>query len=146
MANKRRNIYNFNHISKSLADWQINELKELYKYYHKKYYLFKMSYKCFKKIELAFTLTSVVTLVVAGSISVISMNLIIIETVGGAGLILKSIQEKKNYKRKMEMYKFAYTTYEKILTTIRSYLRGIEYNNIQFLDYLRTIDDLKKRN
>ena len=40
------------------------------------------------------------------------------------------------------MCKFAYSSYEKILTDIRSYLRGIDSNNIQFLDYVKIIDEI----
>lgn len=40
------------------------------------------------------------------------------------------------------MCKLAYTSYEKILTDIQSYLRGSDLNNLQFLDYVKVIDDI----
>ena len=40
------------------------------------------------------------------------------------------------------MCKFAYTSYQKILTDIRSYLKGIEFNEQQFLDYVKTTDEI----
>lgn len=40
------------------------------------------------------------------------------------------------------MCKFAYTSYEKILTDIQSCLRGTDFNNLQFLDYVKVIDDI----
>ena len=40
------------------------------------------------------------------------------------------------------MSKFAYTTYEKILTDIRSFLRGAEFNNEHFIDYLKVVDEI----
>ena len=41
MTDKRRDIFNFNHSSKDLSQEQIVEIKEIYKYYHKKHRPFK---------------------------------------------------------------------------------------------------------
>ena len=49
----KHNIFNWNHVSEKLTENQISELKALYKFYHKKYWLAKMTYKYFKKTELA---------------------------------------------------------------------------------------------
>ena len=40
------------------------------------------------------------------------------------------------------MCKFAYTSYEKILTDLWSFLRGLEFNNKEFLDYFEILDDI----
>ena len=50
---RRESIFNWNHVSEKLTENQISELKALYKFYHKKYWLAKMTYKYFKKTELA---------------------------------------------------------------------------------------------
>jgi len=49
-----------------------------------------------------------------------ALNPIVLGTTSGAGLILSAFTEAKNYKRKIEMCKFAYTTYKKILTEVVS--------------------------
>lgn len=54
---------------------------------------------------------------------------------------MKTFSEVKNFKRKIEISKFAYTTNEKLLTDIRSCLRGAEFNNEQFIDYLKVVDE-----
>ena len=36
MRDKRRHIFNWNHISKDLSQEQIVEIRDTYKYYHKK--------------------------------------------------------------------------------------------------------------
>ena len=58
------------------------------------------------------------------------------------GLILNTFSEAKNYKRKIEMCKFAYTTYEKILVDLRSYLRGLKINEVRFFNEIRLIDQI----
>ena len=45
---RRESIFNWNHISEKLTEKQISELKALYKFYHKKYWLAKMAFKYFK--------------------------------------------------------------------------------------------------
>lgn len=48
---RKKDIFNWNHISGNLSEDQISELKALYEFYHKKYWLFKMTHKYFKKAE-----------------------------------------------------------------------------------------------
>ena len=40
------------------------------------------------------------------------------------------------------MCKFACTTYEDILTDLRSFLRALEFNDKEFLDYVKVLDDI----
>jgi len=71
-----------------------------------------------------------------------TLNPIVPGTISGAGLILSTFTEAKNYKRKIELCKFAYMTYEKILTNIRSFLRGLEFDDERFLDYIKVVNEI----
>ena len=103
---RRKSIFNWNHVSENLTEDQISELKALYKFYHKKYWLFKMTFKYFKKIELACNIGSVL-LVVTGTVAGgVTLNPVVLGTISGSGLLLKTYSEAKNYKRKIEMCKF----------------------------------------
>ena len=133
----KHNIFNWNHVSEKLTENQISELKALYKFYHKKYWLTKMTYKYYKKAELTFNIGSVL-LVVGG----VTLNPIPLGIISGAGLLLKTYSEAKNYKRKIEMSKFAYTSYSKVLTDLRSFMRGLKYDEKEFLDYVKVIDEI----
>ena len=64
-----------------------------------------------------------------------------IGSIFGAGLVLKTFPETKNYKRKIEMSKFAYSTYEKVLLDLRTTLRGGSFNKDDFLKELNILDD-----
>ena len=114
-----KSIFNFNHIDPVLPDSETSEMKPLYQYYHKKYWLFKMTYKYFKKLELVCNIGSV-SLVKTGIALSLPLNPIILGVVNGSAILLKSFSEAKNFKRKLEMPKFAYTIYEQILTDIGS--------------------------
>ena len=142
MTDRPRSIFNWNHISENLTEDQISELKALYKFYHKKYWLFKMTFKYFKKAELSCNIGAAL-LVVTGTITgAVTLNPVILGTISGSGLLLKTYSEAKNFKGKIEMCKFAYTSYEKVLTELRSFMRGQEYNNKEFLDYVKVLDDI----
>ena len=54
--------------------------------------------------------------------------IILLGTISGAGLLLKTLNEIKDYKKKIELCKFAYTTYEKVLVDLQASLRGAEFN------------------
>jgi len=137
-----KTIFNFNHIDNNLTEAEISELKALYKYYHKKYWLFKTTYQYLKKMDLACKIRSVGLIATWTIVGAATLNPIVLGTISGAGLILSAFTEAKNYKRKIEMCKFAYTSYEKILTEIRSFLRGLDFDDKRFLDYIKVGDEI----
>lgn len=66
---------------------------------------------------------------VAGSLT---LNPAILGSISGAGLTLKTYSESKDYKRKIEMSKYAFTAYQKVLLDLRTVLRGgsFDKNNL----------------
>ena len=82
-------------------------------------------------------------LVVIGTITGgITLNPIILGVINGAGVIVSSISKMKNYKKKIEMFQIAFTTYEKVLVELRSALRGDEFNKQEFIDRMKLIDEM----
>ena len=65
----------------------------------------------------------------------------ILGSISGAGLALKTFSETKDYKRKIEMSKFAYTTYQKALLDLTTALRGASFDQNDFLKELNILDD-----
>ena len=137
-----KDIFEFNHIDKSLSESEVNTLKDFYKHYHKKYWCFKKSYKSYKFLDDVFTISGI-RLVAIGTISGgITLNPVVLGVVNGAGLIVAEIGKKNNYKRKIEMTRIAFTTYEKVLVELRSALRGDEWNKQDFVDRMKLIDEM----
>ena len=60
----------------------------------------------------------------------ITLNPIILVVINGCGIVVTNIGKMKNYKKKIEMSKIAFTTYEKVLVELRSALRGDEFYTI----------------
>ena len=59
-------------------------------------------------------------LIVVGAVAGgLTANPAILGSISGAGLVLKTFSETKNYKRKIEMARSAYTSYDKTLVSLR---------------------------
>lgn len=81
-------------------------------------------------------------LIVIGTVvGTLTANPAIIGRISGGGLALKTFSETKNYKRKIEMTKFAYSTYQKVLLDLRTALRGGSFNKDDFLKEVNILDD-----
>ena len=142
MKDKIKDIFEFNHIDKSLPESKVNTLKDFYKHYHKKYWCFKRCYKSYKFLDDVFTISGI-SLVAIGTIAGgITLNPIVLGVINGAGIIVAGIGKNKNYKKKIELSKIAYTTYEKTLVELRSALRGDEWNKEEFIDRMKLIDEI----
>ena len=98
-----------------------------------------MSYKF---LDNFFTISGI-CLVAIGTISGgITLNPVVIGVVNGAGVIVAGVGKKNNYKRKIEMSRIAFTTYEKVLVELRAALRGDEWNKEEFVDRMKLIDEI----
>ena len=137
-----KDIFEFNHIDGSLSESDVTTLKDFYSHYHKKYWCFKRSYKSYKSLDDVFTISGI-SLVAIGTITGgITLNPVIIGVINGAGIIVAGIGKKKNLKRKIEMSRIAFTTYEKVLVELRAALRGNEFDKQEFIDRMKLIDEM----
>ena len=137
-----KDIFEFNHIDKSLLESDIETLKDFYRHYHKKFWCFKRCYKSYKFRDDVFTITGL-SLVAIGTIAGgITLNPVVLGVINGAGIIVAGIGKNKNYKKKIELSRIAYTTYEKTLVELRSALRGDEWNKQDFVDRMKLIDEM----
>ena len=138
---QNKNIFKFNHIDKSKTKEEIQEIKELYKYYHYKYWCHRQAFKHFKKLNLAINISSTGLIVIGAVAGGLTANPPILGSISGAGLVLKTLSDTKNYKRKIEMSKFAYTSYVKTLVSLRTLLRGGTFIKDDFLKEMTVLDE-----
>ena len=135
-----QNLFDFNHVDPSISKETQEELKKLYKYYHKLWWCHKKTVERLKKINLAVNLVSV-SLVTAGTIAgAVTLNLIILGTITGAGLLLKTTSEIKQYSNKIAMFEIGLSTYEKTLVDLRTFLRGKEYSRDDFIFKMNLVE------
>ena len=137
---KIKDLFDFNHIDPAMDEETKKELEKLYKYYHKLWWCHKKTMERLKKINLVINLASV-SLVTAGTIAgAVTLNPIILGTITGAGLLLKTTSEIKKYANKIEMFKIGLSTYEKTFVDLRSFLRGKEYSREDFIFKMNLVD------
>ena len=137
-----KDIFEFNHIDKSLSESDVKTLKDFYSHYHKKYWCFKRSYKSYKFLDNFFTISGI-CLVAIGTISGgITLNPVVLGVVNGAGVIVAGVGKKNNYKRKIEMTRIVFTNYEKVLIELRAALREDKWNKEEFVDRMKLIDEI----
>ena len=69
----------------------------------------------------------------------LTANPAILGSILGAGLVLKTLSDTKNYKRRIEMSKFAFSSYQKILLDLRTALLGGTFDKNDFLKELNIL-------
>ena len=100
-VDKRRNIFDFNHIDTALSQGTIGMLKNFYAYFPKKHYGYEKRTTAFKeKPTLICNIVAgkaVITSVVAGGVT---LNPIVFASLTGFGLVVKAVASFKNYGKK----------------------------------------------
>ena len=138
---EEKRVFAFNHIDTKNKE-RLEELQKLFKFYHKLWFCYKMVYARSKKVLLALNLVSVSLVAVRSIVGGVTMNPVILGVISGAGVVLKTAMEMKNLSQKIEHAKFVFTSYAKVLSELRNFLRGEEYHKEEFLRKLKTLDDL----
>lgn len=105
----------------------------------KDYTTHRRKYKHLRSINLAFDISSA-GLTALGSVLVHFTSLFSL-TIAGVGFVMQGDLTKRNIQQKVETCKFAYTSQQKILSQIKSFLRGVKYKKTVFLSDVRIIDD-----
>ena len=137
-----KDIFEFNHIDKSLSESDVKTLKDFYSHYHKKYWCYKKCFKSYKFLDNFFSVSSLSLIAVGTITGGLTLNPIIIGVINGTGLIVGGITKEKDFKKKIESRKLAYTTYEKVLIELKSALRGDDWNKQEFIDRIKILDEI----
>lgn len=137
----KKPILNFNHINKSLTNEEKEKFIGIYKTYHRLDECYRMMYSRKKQRLQVLRIGSKLLLTVGVATCGITLSplLGIVSTVG---LLLTVYAEKANLQRDTEKCKLAYACYEKVLTEIRDYLRGVVYDEVRFLSGITKLDVL----
>ena len=137
-----KKIFNWNHISDKLSENQISELKALYKCYHRLYKCYQWKYKRLRRLKLTLELSSIGLTTVGSITGIVTLNPIILGTVAGTGVMIQAYLTKFDLDKRVDRCRFAYTTYEKILIQLKSFLRGLSYDIPLFLSDIKILDDI----
>ena len=131
----KHDIFELNHIDNLLSEEEIKTIKEFYEYYHKQVW-------CFKILDETINISGILLMIIGTISGGLTMNPIVLGVINGVGILLTNFGKMKNYKKKIEMTKIAFTTYEKVLVELRSALRGDEFDKDLFIDKMKVVDEM----
>ena len=83
-------------------------------------------------------------LIVVGTIADgVTQNPILLGVISGSGLFFKDLHwNKKIFRKKIELCRFASTGNEKVLMDLRCFMRGKSYDDQDSLSQLKVLDDI----
>ena len=117
-------------------------MDSLFAFYQKQWWCYRKllnGYKFYNTLFNGLTLLLMATGIIAGPILNISTLVACLTVVG---TVVKGWSEFKKFSVKVDMCRFAYTTYAKALIELRTYGRGIPFDGLEgFLIKMQTLDD-----
>ena len=135
-------IIGFNHISDSLSYDEVTKLQALYRSYHRLQMCYKWKYKKLRRLKLFLELSSIGLTTVGAIVGGITLNPIILGSLTGSGIMIQAYLTKSDLNKRVDRCKFAFTSYERVLVQLKSFLRGLLYDESNFLSDLKVIDDI----
>ena len=117
-------------------------LDDLYATYHKQWWCRRQmfyQYKCYHALLNGLALLLVAVSVIVGAVR---ENSFVVVGLTALGTVVKGWDDFKKFSFKVDMCRFAYTTYEKTLIELKTYVRGLPLDEFDsFLVRLQTLDD-----
>ena len=135
-------IIGFNHISDSLSYDEVNKLKTLYRSYHRLQMCYKWKYKKLRRLKLSLELSSIGLTTIGAIVGDVTLNPIILGSLTGSGIMIHAYLTKSDLNRRVDRCRFAFTSYERVLVQLKSFLRGLPHDESNFLTDLKVFDDI----
>ena len=140
MTDKRKNIFDWNHISNKLTEEQIKEIKAYYYTYHRKCWAYKQAAKDLKKWKLLGHSLSIIFASggLASSLATGGISLIAISTLA---LVIQGWMKHKDLNLNIQNCLYAYQSYQHLLNTIKDTMRSGDFEPFYLHITIRNIDD-----
>ena len=117
-------LMNEHHSTTILDAESLNRLDGLYLFYHKQWWCKRQMFYRFKKCNAFFNGMALVIMAASVVIGSVWKDSFVVVGLTSSATLLKGWNDFKKYSFKMDMCKFAYTTYEKTLIELRNYVRA----------------------
>ena len=137
---KRKNIFDWNHISNKLSDDQVKELKAYYASYHKKQWCYKASFKRLRKWKLAGDISSIL-FATGGIVSAVATSGVSLVAISTVSVFIQTYMKHKDIVKKTDQCRYAFQTYGHVLIEIKDILRSGDFNSHDFYSKIQHIDD-----
>ena len=97
---RKQSIFDFNHIDPHIQEEELEEIKNLFRFYHKRFWCLKRAHSRFKKMNLLMNCTSSGLIAIGNDYWSRDNESHRSGVISGVGLIMKTAMEMKNLKNK----------------------------------------------
>jgi len=125
----------------SLKPDVLHTLDSLYAFYHRQWWCYSHMSRFFKLRQALLNGVALLVVVAGMTAGSIFENTIVVSCLAAWGTVLKGWNDFKNFPSRWDRCQFAYTAYAKISTELRTYTRGISFDEDSFLVKMQTFDD-----
>ena len=120
----------------------LHRMDGLYAYYHRQWWYRRQMFYHFKHSHGFLNGLALLVMALSVVVGAVWEDSLVMIGLTAFGTVVKGWNEFKNFSTKMDMCRFAYTTYEKTLIELRSYVRGLPLEEFDtFLIKMQTMDD-----
>ena len=120
----------------------LQRMDSLYAFYHQQWWCYRKMlnhYKCINALFNGMALLLMAAGMIAGPLL---DNSTLVACLAAVGTVVKGWNDFKQYRFKVTMSRFAFTTYAKALTELKTYVRGVPLEDLEgFLIKMQTLDD-----
>ena len=130
------------HVGKDMAPETLVRLQEWYSFYHRQWWCHR---EMFHRFRWQHGLLNVIALLIVAAGMIVGPvldNALLTACLTAAGTVVKGWNELKHFAFKMDMTRYAFTTYEKTMNELRTYARGLPIEELDgFLIKMQVTDD-----
>ena len=120
----------------------LRRLDGLYAYYHRQWWCRRQMFYHYKLYYNLFNLVALLIVAVSVVVGAVWEDSWIMIGLTASVTVVKGWNEFRNFSLKTDMCRFAYTTHEKTLIELRTYVRGFPFDEFEgFLSKLQTLED-----
>ena len=120
----------------------LQRMGSLYAFYHKQWWCYRKILNHFKFYDALFNGMALLVMAAGMIAGPILENSTLVACLAAVGTVVKGWNDLKKYSFKVDMSRFAFTTYAKALIELRTYVRGIPFEGLErFLIKMQTLDD-----
>ena len=117
--------------SSEVSSKQLSTLNALHAEFHQKMWYYQKLYLRFKRLNAVFNALALLCIAAGMVVSSVYQESLVMVVLIAFSTLIKGWMDFKKLPVKMDMCRFAYTTYEKLLIEIQSYARGMSLDDVE---------------
>ena len=132
----------YNKYAEKIDDQSLRRMDGLFAYYHRQWWYRRQMFYYFKRCHGCLNGLALLVMAMSVVVGAVWEDSFVMIGLTAFGTVIKGWNEFKNFSIKMDMCRFPYTTYEKTLIELRTYVRGLPLEEFDgFLIRMQTMDD-----